>query len=47
MIRPITTYNVAPALPKELECLRELAYNLYWVWSHDLMELFIRLDPDL
>jgi glycogen phosphorylase len=47
MIRPITSYNVAPALPKELECLRELAYNLYWVWSHDLMELFIRLDPDL
>ncbi len=47
MIRPITSYTVAPALPKELECLRELAYNLYWVWSHDLMELFIRLDPDL
>ncbi len=47
MIHPITSYTVAPALPKELECLRELAYNLYWVWSHDLMELFIRLDPDL
>ena len=47
MIRPITSYTVAPALPAELECLRELAYNLYWVWSHDLMELFIRLDPDL
>lgn len=47
MIRPITSYTVAPALPKELECLRELAYNLYWVWSHDIMELFIRLDPDL
>jgi starch phosphorylase len=47
MIRPITSYTVAPALPQELESLRELAYNLYWVWSHDLMELFIRLDPDL
>jgi hypothetical protein len=29
MTRPITSYTVAPALPKELECLRELAYNLY------------------
>jgi len=47
MTRPITSYTVAPALPKELECLRELAYNLYWAWNHDLMELFIRLDPDL
>jgi starch phosphorylase len=47
MIRPIYTYTVAPSLPKELEALHELAYNLLWVWDHDLMELFIRLDPDL
>jgi len=47
MIRPIYTYTVAPSLPKELESLHELAYNLLWVWDHDLMELLIRLDPDL
>jgi glycogen phosphorylase len=47
MTRPIYTYTVAPALPKELEPLHELAYNLLWVWDHDLMELLIRLDPDL
>ncbi len=47
MIRPLHTYTVAPTLPPNLECLRELAYNLLWVWDHELMELFIRLDPDL
>ena len=47
MTRPIYTYTVAPSLPKELEPLHELAYNLLWVWDHDLMELIIRLDPDL
>lgn len=47
MIRPLHTYTVAPSLPKDLECLRDLAYNLVWVWDHELMELFIRLDPDL
>jgi starch phosphorylase len=47
MTRPIYTFTVAPSLPKELESLHELAYNLLWVWDHDLMELLIRLDPDL
>ncbi|MBF8295492.1 MAG: alpha-glucan phosphorylase [Bacteroidetes bacterium] len=47
MTRPIHTYTVAPSLPKELESLHELVYNLLWVWDHDLMELLIRLDPDL
>jgi glycogen phosphorylase len=47
MTRPIYTYTVAPSLPAELASLHELAYNLLWVWDHDLMELLIRLDPDL
>ncbi|MBI3578724.1 MAG: DUF3417 domain-containing protein, partial [Ignavibacteriales bacterium] len=47
MTRPIASYTVTPSLPKELECLQELAYNLAWVWDPELMELFIRLDPDL
>ena len=47
MTRPLQTYTVAPSIPKGLEALLELAYNLLWVWDHELMELFIRLDPDL
>lgn len=47
MIRPLHTYTVSPSLPESLSSLNELAYNLLWVWDHELMEIFIRLDPDL
>ena len=47
MTRPIQTFTVAPSVPQELKCLTQLAYNLLWVWDHELMELFMRLDPDL
>jgi starch phosphorylase len=47
MTRPIFTYAVAPSLPKELDCLRELSHNLLWSWDHELLELFMRLDSDL
>lgn len=47
MTRPILSYTVAPSLPKELEFLHTLAHNIVWTWDHQLIELFIRLDPDL
>jgi glycogen phosphorylase len=47
MTRPILSYTVAPSIPKELECLQSIAYNLLWVWDHELMELFMRIDIDL
>jgi len=47
MTRPITTYAVAPSLPKEMDCLREISYNLLWAWDHELLELFMRLDTGL
>ncbi len=47
MTQPIFTYTVSPSLPRELESLHELAYNLLWTWDHELLELFIRLDGDL
>ncbi len=40
-------YKVVPSLPVELSSLREIAYNLYWTWDHDLRNLFRRLDRDL
>ena len=27
--------SVKSALPKELECLNELAHNLWWAWNYD------------
>ena len=40
-------YTVSPSLPKALEKLREIAYNMWWSWSPEAHELFVRLDHDL
>jgi len=41
------SYLVIPTLPKNLENLREIAYNLHWTWNPDSRELFRRLDREL
>ncbi len=41
------TFNVVPSLPKKLEPLREIAYNLYWTWNREAIELFRRLDRNI
>lgn len=46
-MKPIRTFTVVPSLPPELECLRELAYNLRWSWDHETIQLFRRLDRSL
>jgi starch phosphorylase len=46
-MRPIRTFTVIPALPAALSRLRELAYNLWWSWDHEAVDLFRRLDEDL
>ena len=43
----LRTFQVIPALPENLMRLRELAFNLYWFWNQDALELFRRLDRDL
>src|SRR5437870_489264 len=43
----LRTFTVVPALPKPLLRLRELAYNIWWTWNGEGMELFRRLDTDL
>ncbi|MFN8372831.1 MAG: alpha-glucan family phosphorylase [Anaerolineae bacterium] len=47
MVKPVTTVSVVPNLPKPLERLRDLAYNLRWAWDHESVLLFRRLDLDL
>jgi starch phosphorylase len=46
-MKPIRTFTVVPSLPPELEPLREIAYNLWWSWDHEAIELFRRLDRSL
>ncbi len=46
-MKPIHTFITIPSLPKSLERLRDLAYNLRWAWDYDTVSIFIQLDPDL
>src|SRR3990170_3105575 len=48
-MQPIEIPAAAPAplrLPRPLEGLRRLAYNLYWTWHPEIRVLFSRIDPD-
>ena len=47
MPRPYRTFTVVPSLPKHLQPLTEIAYNLWWCWNRDAIDLFRRLDRDL
>ncbi|NSW90910.1 MAG: alpha-glucan family phosphorylase [Firmicutes bacterium] len=38
---------VTPILPKRLEKLKDIAYNLWWSWNHDALDLFEDIDPEL
>lgn len=47
MPKSFDTYRVRATLPAELAVLNELAYNLYWTWTPEAIDLFRRLDRDL
>ena len=47
MIKYLGSFNVVPSLPENLESLREIAYNLFWTWNNDAVQLFRRLDRKL
>ncbi len=40
-------YNVAPRIPKEIKFLEVLADNIWWCWSKNAIDLFVRIDPAL
>jgi starch phosphorylase len=47
---PVKEYNryvVVPVLPEKLKSLLEIAYNLWWVWSAEALELFRRIDIEM
>ncbi len=46
-MQPIKTFTIIPQLPEALTPLRKIAYNLWWTWDHDAIEMFHRLDRDL
>ena len=46
-MKPVTTFVVAPTMPPSLMPLKELAYNYWWCWHEDAIDLFRRIDPIL
>ncbi|MBL7115192.1 MAG: alpha-glucan family phosphorylase [Kiritimatiellae bacterium] len=46
-MKSVQLYNVAPAMPGELNFLEELAHNLWWSWHADAVDLFRRIHPEL
>ena len=46
-MKHIRPFNVVASLPEELSGLRTLAYNLWWSWNAEALELFMRLDREL
>jgi len=47
MLHPYHTFTVVPSIPGRLAPLRDLAYNLWWTWNLEAVDLFRRLDRDL
>ncbi len=46
-MQTVRIFTVVPELPNRLEGLRRLAYNLWWTWNPEAIELFQRLDHQL
>ena len=47
IMRTIRPFTVVPRLPPRLERLRDIAYNVWWAWNPDAVDLFTRIDPEL
>jgi starch phosphorylase len=41
------TFSVVPSLSGDLAALQRIAYNLWWCWEPDAINLFRRMDADL
>ena len=46
-MKAFRTYTVAPKLPEGLEGLRQIAYNLWWCWNPDAIELLRRISSSV
>ena len=40
-------YKIVPRLPKALEPLKKMAYNVVFSWQSEIRDLFMRMDPKL
>src|SRR5450631_3497200 len=45
--RMLHKFTVVPSLTGELAALQRIAYNMWWCWEPDAINLFRRLDADM
>ncbi len=46
-MKPAYTYAIRPRLPESLQFLSELAYNVWWDWNYEAIDLFRRISRRL
>jgi len=46
-MRPTFTYAIRPRLPENLQFLQELAFNIWWDWNYEAIDLFRRISRRL
>jgi starch phosphorylase len=46
-MQPLRRYSVVPKLPEKLMPLWDLAYNIWYAWTHDIADLFRGIDQPL
>ncbi|MFC1693894.1 alpha-glucan family phosphorylase [Candidatus Latescibacterota bacterium] len=46
-MRSVKSFVVKASIPKTLEPIREIAYNMWWYWNIHAVKLFYRLDREL
>ena len=46
-MRPLYSFTISPLIPKKLEKLKEIVYNLWWSWNHEAIDLIRRIDRNL
>jgi len=46
-MQKVRTFTILPSLPESLKELKTIAYNLYWSWDPEVVELFRRIDHTL
>ena len=47
MTEPIKIIDVRPKIPEALQAIQGLSQNLWFIWHHDVQDLFRRMNPDL
>ena len=46
-MKTVNSFIVKASLPKALEPLRDIAYNLWWYWNVSAVKMFYRMDRDV